>query len=77
MTVEELVDRLKKYPSNTEIAILDGFNGGGEPRTINLGPVLWDEERLNEMKDLDMFPDYADLNSKSGTPIVIIGYGCY
>lgn len=77
MNVGELIKRLQEYDPSTEVAILDGFNGGGQPRALNLGPVLWDKESMEEMKELDEMPDYADLNSAPGTPIVIMGYGCY
>lgn len=44
---------------------LDGFNGGGDPRTINMGPTLRSEG------------DYEDIKSKPGTPILVMGYGSY
>lgn len=77
MLIGELIVKLQKLDPQTEVAILDGFNGGGQPRALNFGPVLWDVEALEEMKDFDMSPDYADLSSEAGVPIVVIGYGCY
>lgn len=77
MKVAELIAKLQKVDSELEVAILDGFNGGGQPRELNLGPVLWDQEALDEMKELNNAPDYADLKSTPGTPIVVMGYGCY
>ena len=77
MKVKELIERLSKYDPEMEVAILDGFNGGGDPRALNMGPVDWDAEVLAEMADLDDEPDYSDLSVKPGTPIVVMGYGCY
>lgn len=77
MKVKELIERLSKYDPEMEVAILDGFNGGGDPRALNLGPVKWDAEELAEMAELGDDPDYSDLSVKSGTPIVVMGYGCY
>ena len=77
MKISELIAQLQELDPETEVAILDGFNGGGQPRTVNFGPVLWDAEALEEMRALAMTPDYADLTSPAGTPIVVMGYGCY
>lgn len=77
MKISELVAKLSKYNPDMEVVILDGFNGGGQPRTINLGPCEWDDETLEEMAEMDVEPDYSDIDSKPGTPIVIMGYGCY
>lgn len=77
MNVKELIEQLQALDPEMEVAILDGFNGGGQPRSLNLGPLLWDAETLEEMKDFDLSPNYADLSSKPGTPIVVMGYGCY
>lgn len=77
MKVHELIAELQQLDPQLEIAILDGFNGGGQPRDINFGPVHWDKEQLDEMKDFDMSPDYADLDVPKGTEIVVMGYGCY
>jgi hypothetical protein len=77
MKVSELIAELSKCDPDMEVVILDGFNGGGQPRTINLGPCKWDAETLEEMADMDMEPDYSDIYSEPGTPIVIMGYGFY
>ena len=54
-----------------EIMILDGFNGGGAPRTINCGPVA---ERVTQ----EMRRESGDCEGlKIGTTIVVIGYGLY
>ena len=65
MNVQQLINRLNEYPPDMEVAILDGFNGGGDPRTINMGPTLRSEG------------DYEDIKSKPGTPILVMGYGSY
>lgn len=77
MKVAQLIEKLSKLDPSLEVAILDGFNGGGSPRTINYGPLMWDKEDIEESIQLDDELDYSDLNSKSGTPIVLMGFGCY
>jgi hypothetical protein len=77
MKVKELIERLKEYDPEMEVAILDGFNGGGQPRALNFGPTNWDSETLGEMDDFDMSPDYSDLSVPEGTEIIVMGYGCY
>jgi len=50
--------------------VLDGFNGGGLPRTINLGPT-----------SRQITPDYAretaDCEGLVGKDVLVVGYGCY
>ena len=70
MTVKQLIDRLSKYPIDSEIMVLDGFNGGGELREINLGPF----HQTITKKNAD---DGADCEGKVGKKVVVIGYGCY
>lgn len=77
MKVRDLIAKLEKLDPDLEIAILDGFNGGGEPRTINFGPTHWNKDRLAEMKKFNIPPDYSDLDVEDGTEIVVMGYGCY
>jgi hypothetical protein len=50
--------------------IIDGANGGGYPRDINLGP----KEGTIDSNDEDYT---ADCDGRVGESIVIIGYGCY
>jgi hypothetical protein len=70
MTVSELIDQLSDYLPDIEVMILDGFNGGGTPRTINLGP------RASTITPKDA-EDAADCEDRVGEPIVVLGYGCY
>jgi hypothetical protein len=74
MTKNELIGLLNKIEGNPEIAILDGFNGSGVPRTINFGPLLFSGIPAFSGDDQ---ADYADINSAPGTPIILMGYGCY
>ena len=72
MKVKKLIEKLQKVDPDLEVAILDGFNGGGEPRTINLGPFVTNNN------DREFAPyDFADLDSEEDADIVIMGYGCY
>jgi hypothetical protein len=70
MTVSELISELSQYDPSLEVMILDGFNGSGTPREINLGPVtqLISEEDGQES---------ADCEWMVGDEVVIMGYGCY
>lgn len=71
MTNAELIKALEKFDPNLEVAILDGFNGGGEPRAINFGP------HVESNKDAWIKLDYRDLESDENSPIIVIGFGCY
>ena len=92
MKVKELIERLKEYDGETEITILDGFNGGGKPRTINFGPVLMGPmDQENHFCQCEYSEnvfakctckgnddlDYSDLQSSQYETIIIMGYGCY
>lgn len=70
MTKAQLIARLEEFSDDTEVMILDGFNAGGEPREINLGPN-W---RTITKKNADMG---ADCEGKVGKKVIILGYGCY
>lgn len=69
MKAHELAKTLMGMP-NHELTILDGFNGGGVPRTINLGPHV---RNLNEQH---MNCDTDDIETQSGD-VIVIGFGCY
>lgn len=70
MTIAGLIERLSKYDQNLKVMILDGFNGGGAPRDLNLGPhrMKIAEEHAEET---------ADCEDRVGETIVVLGYGCY
>ena len=70
MTIRELKKHLERFPEDTEIMILDGFNGGGYPREINCGP--WDHEIL----EFDISQS-VDCEGMLGANVCILGYGCY
>jgi hypothetical protein len=71
MTKDELIARLMKIEGNPEVVILDGFNGGGEPRTINFGPSLQDVQPSEYVKY-----DTDDIETQEGK-ILLMGFGCY
>ena len=68
MDVRDLIERLQKFPQEDEVMILDGFNGGGLLRDINLGPVV------KEISDKD---EDSDGEGRKGERVVAMGYGCY
>jgi len=70
MTVAQLISRLQAYDPNSQVMIRDGFNGGGEPREINLGPTTQKITQANA-------DDGADCECIVGQIVVVMGYGCY
>jgi hypothetical protein len=70
MKVKELIAELKKLDPERDIMILDGFNGGGHPREINLGP----SKRVISSEDAE---DCADCEGREGELIYKMGYGFY
>jgi len=73
MKISELIRKLEAIQAtegDLEVMILDGFNGGGVPRDINLGPSL----RLISEYDAH---ETGDCENRVGEHIVRIGYGCY
>jgi hypothetical protein len=70
MTVSELIMHLSKMNPNAHAMILDGHNGGGVPREINLGP----QNQKVKKADGD---DAADCEGLVGKTVVVLGYGCY
>lgn len=77
MTVQQLIEKLQRFNPSLEVAILDGFNGGGNPRAINLGPHIESDREAQEMGYDKTDRDYEDLATFQGNEIVILGYGCY
>ena len=70
MTISQLIEKLKDYPPDMQIMILDSFNGGGCPRDLNCGPY----EALIEDRHAEIA---ADCEGREGEQVVLIGYGCY
>lgn len=70
MTKSELISRLSEYPDDMLIMILDGFNGGGHPRDLNLGPTIQEIEQ----EDAEYTCDCENL---IGNKVIVLGYGCY
>jgi hypothetical protein len=70
MTVHELITKLLREDMGSEIMVLDGYNGGGSPRTINLGPHKY-------AIDKDDADGVADCEGRDGEQVIVIGYGCY
>lgn len=71
-TCKELLDS----HGDLKITILDGYNGGGIPRTITLKPQVFDTGSITSY----FFEDELDLLNKINTNvgnIVIIGSGNY
>lgn len=71
MLVRELIARLQKLDQDKEVMILDGFNGGGHPRTINIGP----NEHDIEAADIENCGDCEDF--QVGDIVYRMGYGSY
>jgi hypothetical protein len=69
MKSHEFAKKLLNLP-NQELMILDGFNGGGCPREINLGPM---EHKVSNFDVLEC----DDSVNFIGKNILVIGYGCY
>lgn len=69
MSVKELIDHLSQFDENLEVMILDGFNGGGNKRSINYSP----DEPITVAEN----EKGHDCEGKTGKKVVILGYGCY
>ena len=81
-TVGDLKKELSKFPDDFQVRILDGFNGAGCARVINLGPVHrytfpkngGEKYRAIIENNEDNYEfDKEDL----GKPVIIMGYGFY
>lgn len=78
MKVKDLIEKLLLLPQDMEVTILDGFNGGGMPRTINFGPLVDDPKSDLRTPGIVLdSDDYSDIETPEGEPIVVMGYGCY
>ena len=69
MKAKDLAKRLMENPE-MEVMILDGFNGGGFPRTLNLGPST------KKISEADAFVT-DDCEDKIDKEVLVIGFGCY
>lgn len=71
MKVKDLITKLSTLNPEMEIMILDGFNGGGYPRTINIGPMA---ENITEA----CVANCADCEEVGlGVEVYTMGFGCY
>lgn len=71
MTVDELIERLAPWRGlSIPVMVLDGANGGGCLRDINLGPTY----RMIGERDAR---DTADCEGRQGEDVVTIGFGYY
>ena len=73
MLTSELIAKLQKLfkeSGDVEVMVLDGFNGGGYPRTINLGPKAY------QLSEEDAY-DSSDCEERVGETVIQMGYGCY
>ena len=73
MKASELIEKLKRMQAlqgDPEVMVLDSHNGGGHPRTLNLGPVL----RCIKQEDAD---EAGDCEERVGERVVLLGFGCY
>jgi hypothetical protein len=71
MNVQQLIFQLYKLDPFKEVMILDGFNGAGDPRTINLGPTIHKITEANR----EFTADCEDMPLEH--EVVVLGYGCY
>ena len=71
MTKKQMIERLARFDDDTQIMILDGFNGGGDPRSINLSPI----EHVITEREANNGNDCEEIGA--GTRVAVIGYGCY
>ena len=71
MNVKELIAHLNNFSETTEVMILDGFNGGGNKRDINLTPT---NLRTISKEDEN---ECGDCETRAGEKVIILGYGCY
>ena len=70
MKKSELIKRLEEIDGDPEVMILDGFNGGGAKRDLNLGPIL---DRVTKSDHSET----SDCKGRIGEKVIVIGYGCY
>ena len=79
MLLSEMIKKCQELEilhGDLEIAISDGFNGGGVPRTINSPPRVFDTSKPCNYFSEEDDNILSDTNTKSGK-IIIMGYGSY
>lgn len=69
MKIKDLIKILNTYNQDDTVMILDGWNGGGTPREINL-------DTTQEINNQDA-KDCADCENLVGRTVVVLGFGCY
>lgn len=69
MKAKDLVKLFSELSPDQEVMILDGFNGGGFPRDIN----VFGERTISE-NDSD---ETYDCEGKVGKTVLLLGYGSY
>ena len=70
MKVGKLQRILNLFHPDMEIMILDGFNGSGVPREINVHP------RIHRISNQDA-ESTADCEDKIGEHVAVVGFGSY
>jgi hypothetical protein len=69
MKASILIELLQKLPADRDVMILDGWNGGGEPRTINF--------QTNRRITKENAANGADCENRVGEVVTVFGYGSY
>lgn len=73
MNIGDLISRLeakRKELGDVEVMVLDSFNGGGHPRTLNLGPSVRTLTEANA-------EDNGDCEDRVGEKVLVVGFGSY
>jgi hypothetical protein len=73
MNITELIKQLEILRSingDVQVMVLDGFNGDGKPRDLNLGPLL------RTIDDYDA-AYVGDCENRQGETVAVIGFGSY
>jgi hypothetical protein len=66
----DLIRLLQAFDPGMEVMILDGANGGGAPRSLNLGPCVQTIVTADETW-------VADCEGRVGEHVIVLGFGCY
>lgn len=71
MNKKQFIEHLAKFPDDTEIMVLDSFNGGGSKRDINFTPS---QLRTITQEDEE---ECGDCKGRVGENVILIGFGFY